>query len=191
MPKIFFVREQKEIEVPEGSNLRKVARAAGVDLYFRFPGCPNWMAQNVLNCHGLGMCGTCGVHLVEGTAANAEPAGFRERARVAFYDPITPHLAAGRVGHEKEFRLSCQTIVKGDLRVVTQPYNWFGNGTVEDLQKIGAPSPAYDDLLKKKSPLQSKARAAGIKGVVKPGELDPPKPEKKEEKKPEPAPASS
>jgi ferredoxin len=181
MPKITFVREQKEIDVPEGANLRTAARAAGIDIYYRFVGCPNWVAQNVLNCHGLGVCGTCGVHLLEGTAANAEPAGLRERMRVAFYDPLTPHLAAGRIGHEKEFRLSCQTIVKGDLKVLTQPYNWFGKGTTDNLQKIGKPSEDYDALLKKKNPLQAKARERGITKPVVPGELDPPKEEKKSE----------
>ena len=175
MPKISFVREQKEIEAPVGANLRKVARAAGIDIYYRFTGCPNWVAQNVMNCHGLGVCGTCGVHLLDGTAANVEPAGFRERMRVRFYDPLTPHLAAGRIGHEKEFRLSCQTTVKGDLKVLTQPYNWFGKGTTEQLERIGQHAAGYDALLKKKNPLQAKARAMGITKPVKPDELEPAK----------------
>jgi ferredoxin len=175
MPKISFVREQKEIEAPAGANLRKVARAAGIDIYYRFTGCPNWVAQNVMNCHGLGVCGTCGVHLLDGTSANVEPAGIRERMRVRFYDPLTPHLAAGRIGHEKEFRLSCQTTIKGDLKVLTQPYNWFGKGTTEKLEKIGQRSEGYDALLKKKNPLQAKARALGITKPVKPDELEPAK----------------
>lgn len=193
MPKLYFIREQREIEVPAGSNLRDVARKAGIDIYYRFAGCPNWLAQNVLNCHGLGLCGTCGVHLVEGAETGAEPADWRERARVAIYDPLTPHLPAGRIGHEKEFRLACRTIVKGDLKVLTQPYNWFGKGTKDDLERIGRRTEEYDALLKKKNPLQAKARELGIARPVVPGELDPPKEEKKEtaEVKPEAAAAKA
>jgi ferredoxin len=182
MPKIFFVREQKEIEVPAGTNLRKAAREAGIDIYYRFAGCPNWVAQNVLNCHGFGVCGTCGVHLLEGTEKHVKPPAFLERMRVRFYDPLTPHLAAGRIGHEKEFRLSCQTTVEGDVKVLTQPYNWFGKGTTDDLEKIGQRSQEYDALLKKKNPLQAKARAMGVTKPVKPGELDPPAPSATETK---------
>jgi len=190
MPKIFFVREQKEIEVPAGSNLRKVARDAGIDIYYTFAGCPNFLAQNVLNCHGLGMCGTCGVHLVEGTAQNAEPPGAQEKLRVRVYDPLTPHLPAGRIGHEEEFRLSCKTIVKGDLKVITKPYNWFGQGTVEDLDRIGQRAPEYDAKLATKNPTQKKARDLGIQRPVRPEEVNPPK-EKKAEAKKEPAESKS
>lgn len=171
MPKIFFVREQKEIEAPVGANLRTVARAAGIDIYYKFAGCPNFMAQNVMNCHGLGMCGTCGVHLLDGTAANAEPAGMQEKLRVKIYDPLTPHLPAGRIGHEDQFRLSCKTKIKGDLKVLTKPYNWFGKGTEEDLEQIGKRSAEYDELLKKKNPTQRKARDMGITKPVRPEEL--------------------
>ena len=115
------------------------------------------------------------MHLLDGTSANVELAGIRERMRVRFYDPLTPHLAAGRIGHEKEFRLSCQTTIKGDLKVLTQPYNWFGKGTTEKLEKIGQRSEGYDALLKKKNPLQAKARALGITKPVKPDELEPAK----------------
>ncbi|MBI3819864.1 MAG: (2Fe-2S)-binding protein [Planctomycetes bacterium] len=170
MPKVIFVREQKEIEAPVGANLRAVARAAGIDIYYKFAGCPNFMAQNVMNCHGLGLCGTCGVHLQDGTAANAEPAGFQEKMRVKIYDPLTPHLPAGRIGHENEFRLSCKTKINGDLKVLTKPYNWFGKGTEADLEQIGKRAGDYDALLKKKNPTQAKAREQGITRIVMPEE---------------------
>ena len=51
MPTITFATEKKEIQVPEGANLRKEALAAGVSLY---PG-----VHKVLNCHGMGSCGSC------------------------------------------------------------------------------------------------------------------------------------
>ncbi len=47
MPTITFATEKKEIQVPEGANLRKEAIAAGVALY---PG-----VHKVLNCHGNGI----------------------------------------------------------------------------------------------------------------------------------------
>ncbi|MFN0205603.1 MAG: 2Fe-2S iron-sulfur cluster-binding protein [Planctomycetota bacterium] len=175
MPKIYFIREQREIEVPAGTNLRKAARDAGIDIYYQFPGCPNFIAQNVANCHGFGLCGTCGVHLLEGTANNAEPAGMQEKMRVKVYDPLTPHLPAGRVGHENEFRLSCKTKVKGDLKVLTKPYNWFGKGTAEQIEQIGKRADDYDEKLKKKNPTQSKARELGITKAVRPEEITPQK----------------
>ena len=58
MPKVTFVNEKQEIEVPAGANLRQEARKAGVQLYkgpFR-----------LLNCHGLGLCGTCLVLVKKG-----------------------------------------------------------------------------------------------------------------------------
>lgn len=186
MPKIYFVREQKEIEAPVGANLRKVARENGIDIYYQLAGCPNFVAQNVANCHGFGMCGTCGVHLQDGTDVNAEPAGMQERMRVRVYDPLTPHLPAGRVGFEKEFRLSCKVKIKGDLRVLTQPYNWFGKGTAEEIQQIGKRNEEYDALLKKKNPTQKKARDMGITRPVRPEELVEKKEAVPEEKK-EPA----
>lgn len=178
MPKIHFVRERRDVEAPAGANLRHVARANGIDIYYRMLGVPNFVAQKVLHCHGLGLCGTCGVHLIEGTAGNADPPRWRERARVRIYDPLTPHLPAGRIGHEGEFRLSCQTTVRGDLKVVTQPYNWFG-GAPQELSKIGEKNPEFDKAVAKVAPTQAKARALGIKRPVRPEEVAAPKPEAK------------
>ncbi len=53
MPKVVFVNEKKEIEVPAGSNLREEARKAGLQLYAGF--------SRYLNCLGHGLCGTCRV----------------------------------------------------------------------------------------------------------------------------------
>ena len=58
MPKITFANEKKEIQVPEGANLRQEALQAGVALY---PG-----VHKVLNCHGFGSCGTCRVLITKG-----------------------------------------------------------------------------------------------------------------------------
>ena len=55
---IKFVNEKKEIQVPDGSNLRKEALRAGVGLY---PG-----INKVFNCHGFGSCGSCRVLITKG-----------------------------------------------------------------------------------------------------------------------------
>ena len=93
MPKIKFVREKVEIEVPEGSNLRQVAMANGIQVY---PG-----INKLLNCHGNATCGTCRMVLMKGTVENTSPRTFREKIRF--------RLSFLNIGEETEMRLSCQT----------------------------------------------------------------------------------
>ena len=107
---IKFTNEKKEIQVPEGSNLRSEAMRAGVGLY---PG-----INKVLNCHGFGHCGSCRVLITKGTE-HASPMGFMERLRLKF--------SMAFIGNEETMRLACQTRVQGDMEVQTQPpMNWFG-----------------------------------------------------------------
>lgn len=111
MPKIKFVNEKTEIEVPEGANLRKEARKAGIMLY---PGLARFF-----NCRGLGSCGTCRVLISDGTLDKASPKGIKERIRLA--------VSWFQIGHEKNMRLACQTKVMGDLEVTTRPpFNLYG-----------------------------------------------------------------
>jgi ferredoxin len=110
MAVIKFVSEKKEIQVPEGSNLRKEALRAGVELY---PG-----INKVLNCHGFGHCGSCRVLITKGME-NASPMGFMERMRLKF--------SMAFIGNENTMRLSCQTVVNGDIEVQTKPpLNLYG-----------------------------------------------------------------
>ena len=110
MPIIKFVNEKKEIQVPNGSNLRREAIRAGVGLY---PG-----INKVLNCHGLGHCGRCRVIITKGME-NASPMGFMERLRLKF--------SMAYVGNEETMRLACQTKVDGDMEVQTKPaLNLYG-----------------------------------------------------------------
>jgi len=107
---IKFVNEKKEIQVPDGSNLRSEAQRAGVGLY---PG-----INKVLNCHGLGSCGSCRVLITKGMD-NTSPMGFLEKTRLG--------ISMAYVGHEDTMRLACQTEVRGDVEVqTTPPMNWFG-----------------------------------------------------------------
>lgn len=110
MPIINFVNEKKQVQVPEGTNLRKAAQQAGVELY------PN--IHKYFNCHGFSQCGSCRVLIHKGRE-NASPMGFMERLRLK--------MSMAYIGHEDEMRLSCQTRVNGDMDVETKPaLNLFG-----------------------------------------------------------------
>ncbi len=110
MPKVTFVNEKKEIEVPEGANLRKEALKAGIPVY-------RGLAR-FLNCHGLGQCGTCWI-LVKKGMENLSPRGRWERFRLA--------LSMATIGQEDEIRLACQTNVHGDCSVETKTsFNMYG-----------------------------------------------------------------
>lgn len=104
MPKITFVNEKKEVEIPAGANLRQAAREAGVEVY-------PWL-NRYLNCHGFGLCGTCKV-LVKKGMENLSPKTRIERIKLG--------MMMSSVGHEDEMRLSCQVKVNGDCSVVTKP----------------------------------------------------------------------
>ncbi|MCH8828484.1 MAG: (2Fe-2S)-binding protein [Planctomycetes bacterium] len=116
MPKIKFIKEKKEIEVPEGANLRKEALKAGIEVY---PGIhKKWFA----NCHGNGICCSCRVHVKKGQENVSKP-GIWEKFNCA----INPFGFFSKLGHEQELRLSCQTKVYGDCEVETRPeFNWHG-----------------------------------------------------------------
>jgi ferredoxin len=108
MPKVTFVNEKKEIEVPEGANLRREAIKAGIELY---PG-----MHSYLNCRGLGGCGTCRV-LVKSGMDNLNKKTLIEKLNLNFH-PLT---SFAYIGHEDEMRLACQARVNGDCSVVTKP----------------------------------------------------------------------
>jgi len=124
MPIVKFVNEKKEIEVPEGANLRKEAQKAGVNIYSKGDGFMAAMKKNVLNCHGWGHCGTCRVKILKGME-NTNPMGGWEKVRfTCFPDPA----ALAYVGNEDTMRLACCTKIKGDVEVETcPPLNWFGD----------------------------------------------------------------
>ncbi len=126
MPVIKFVNEKKEIEVPEGSNLRTEAIKAGVNVHQGLNGFGAGL-NKTFNCHGLGQCGTCRVHITKGIE-NASKMGVLEktRFRVPVPTPITPGgldpiPCLAYVGNEETMRLSCQVTVHGDMEVETGP----------------------------------------------------------------------
>jgi ferredoxin len=108
MPKVTFVKEKKELEVPSGANLRQEARKAGIQLY---PG-----VHKYLNCRGLGLCGTCKVFVKKGM----ENVSAKTVLEVINFNTHPLNVFA-YIGHEDEMRLACQVQVNGDCTVETQP----------------------------------------------------------------------
>ena len=121
MPIVNFVNEKKQIEVPEGANLRKEARKHGIQVYPHI--------HKALNCHGLGLCGSCRVLITKGME-NTNPVTWMEKSQFklgvcALASGGLPAMAY--VGNEDTMRLSCKTEVYGDIDVVTRPpMNLFG-----------------------------------------------------------------
>lgn len=89
----------------EGANLRRVLLQQGVDVHNA--------GAKIINCRGLGTCGTCAVE-IEGAVSEPE---WREQARLS----LPPHSL------ERKRRLSCQTKVMGDL-LVTKYDGFWGQG---------------------------------------------------------------
>ncbi|HUG19561.1 MAG TPA: 2Fe-2S iron-sulfur cluster-binding protein [Planctomycetaceae bacterium] len=110
MPQVKFVNEKQTIEVPEGANLRKEARKAGIELYSGIHRHP------LGNCHGLGGCGKCAVEIVKGQE-NVRKPGLWERLRTL----MGPILFLVKREKKDAIRLACQTRVEGDCEVQTHP----------------------------------------------------------------------
>lgn len=115
MPKVSFVTEKKEIEVPQGANLRQEAIKAGIELYSG--------PHRYLNCRGFGLCGSCRVVIKSG-GESLSPKSFIEK--VTFN--TNPEAILAAIGHENDMRLACQCKVNGDCAIVTRPaINLYGD----------------------------------------------------------------
>jgi ferredoxin len=98
MSTITFAKENKEIVIALGSNLREKAVQNGIDMY-TFKG-------KMMNCGGYGQCGMCKIEILEGVE-NLSP-------RTDFEEKKLKNKPAS-------FRLACQTIVNGPVKVNTKP----------------------------------------------------------------------
>ena len=115
MPVVKFVNEKKEIEVPDGANLRDLALKAGIPLYAH--------VHKLLNCHGFAACGSCRVLITKGME-NCSPMGKLEKLR---FTAVPDHIPLAYIGNEDTMRLACQVEVHGDIEVQTKPpLNLFG-----------------------------------------------------------------
>lgn len=126
MPTVKFIKEKKEIEVPEGANLRTEALKAGVYLNAGFVNNIGRSLNKVMNCHGLGMCGTCRVLITKGIE-NTNALTQREKAKFKYVPLPDPLPLFAYIGHEDTMRLACTTRVYGDIEVESAPeLNLFG-----------------------------------------------------------------
>jgi len=95
---IRFLKENKEVVVADGANLRLKALENNVDIY-TFVG-------KLTNCGGYGQCGTCVVEVLAGME-NLSPRTEVENRKLK-RKPAT-------------YRLACQTLVNGPVSVNTKP----------------------------------------------------------------------
>ena len=132
MPLVKFINENKEIEVPQGANLRTEANKNGINLNCAISGISDGVDQFVhtiskyTHCPGLGLCGTCRV-LVKKGMENTNPLTTREKVKFKWMPVPDPIPSLAYIGNEEEMRLACQTYVHGDMEVESQPpLNLFG-----------------------------------------------------------------
>jgi len=104
MAVVTFYHEHRSIDADAGTNLRQLMLRTGVTPY-------SGLAR-LTNCRGHNFCGTCAVEIADGKGVS--PRMAEEEAT------LVGNLAVARVT-DKNFRLSCQTKVTGDVTVKTHP----------------------------------------------------------------------
>lgn len=105
MPLVKFEREGRTIEVPKGANLREMALKAGINVYKGI--------NQVFNCQGHGLCGTCRVEIIQGDKNVNSRTPMEEwvlKGKFLLAHKVKPNL-----------RLSCQVKVEDDIVVLTMP----------------------------------------------------------------------
>ena len=90
MPLIRFVKNRDPINVEAGANLMESLLGAGLPV--------------ASSCHGDGICAKCRIQIIEG-AENLSQINPRER------------ILRDRLRIAREYRISCQTLVLGDVTV--------------------------------------------------------------------------
>ena len=114
MPRVHFVKQNVTIDCPVGTNLRELALANGIDLY-AFP-------NNIVNCRGRALCGTCRVKVDEPRALSARVPG--DERKNGWEGP--------------QYRLACKSKVLADVRVITNPrrvLGWSNHPTYQWMQQ--------------------------------------------------------
>ena len=98
MPELFFVNEDKKINVDVGGNLRETAIASKIGVYSN-------IFTKLFNCRGNGICGTCTVKI---ESEVIDPPNEIEKKKLKKRLIADPNL-----------RLACQLNVKTDLKIYT------------------------------------------------------------------------
>ena len=138
MPIVKFTKEKKEIEVPEGANLRAEAVKAGINLNCAISGVSEGIdnlsssVTKYANCSVMtlgmarGMCGTCRVLVTKGME-NTNEMTMREKMKFKYLPIPDPLPCLSFIGNEETMRLACMTEVNGDIEVESRPdLNLFG-----------------------------------------------------------------
>jgi len=98
MGNITFVKESKEVIAADGANLREKALQNRIDIYT--------LKGKLTNCGGYGQCATCIVEIVEGMENLSPKTDFELRKLKK---------------KPENYRLACQTLVNGPVKVKTKP----------------------------------------------------------------------
>jgi ferredoxin len=90
----------------------------------------------LINCRGLGTCGTCAVEIDDGSSVEPPERNTREQLRLSF----PPH---GGDGQSPKLRLACQVQVHGDITVTKRTGFW---GQYDELATKSDPETYFGDL---------------------------------------------
>ena len=112
MPTVYFETENRKVEVPEGTSLRKAAKQAGVSVY--------GSVNKVINCRGFGLCGTDRILVTPNECINTP----------TYFEKL-------QLGETPKARLACQVKVTGDVVVNTAPAMAYGIEMLDNV-KFGA-----------------------------------------------------
>ncbi|KAI3424813.1 hypothetical protein D9Q98_008199 [Chlorella vulgaris] len=113
------------VRVPHGTTLRTALLEAGLT--------PHNGQSKLINCRGLGTCGTCAVEVV----GQLDPPAWTTRERLRLNFP--PHCPPGN----RRLRLACQVACQSDLRVIKRSKFWGqGDDLVTDLPSADGNLPA-------------------------------------------------
>tara|TARA_B100001013_G_C24373915_1_gene349309 strand:- start:236 stop:583 length:348 start_codon:yes stop_codon:yes gene_type:complete len=98
MPELFFVNENKKMNVDAGVNLREVSIDGEVSIYSN-------IFTKLFNCRGNGMCGTCLVRI--------------ESEKIKSPNEVEKKKLKKKLPEDPNLRLACQLTINNDLKIYT------------------------------------------------------------------------
>jgi ferredoxin len=116
----------REVSARVGAKLRSALLLGGVS--------PHNDAAEVINCRGLGTCGTCAVEIIPRDAVAPDEWTVAERARLNF----PPHASPGN----ERLRLACQVRVRGPCEVRKYARFWGQGDALAPQEKSRHPAAA-------------------------------------------------
>lgn len=116
----------REVSARVGAKLRSALLLGGVS--------PHNDAAEVINCRGLGTCGTCAVEIIPRDAVVPDEWTVAERARLNF----PPHAPPGN----ERLRLACQVRVRGACEVRKYARFWGQGDALAPPEKSSDPAAA-------------------------------------------------